>query len=48
LVIALDGVEKVDALVIQYLNRLSDFLFMLSRKIAQETGATETPWTARM
>jgi cob(I)alamin adenosyltransferase len=48
LVIALDGVEKVDALVIQYLNRLSDFLFMLSRKIAQETGAPETPWTARM
>lgn len=48
LVIALDGVEKVDALVIQYLNRLSDFLFMLSRKIAQETSATETPWTARM
>jgi cob(I)alamin adenosyltransferase len=48
LVIALDAVEKTDALVIQYLNRLSDFLFMLSRKIAQETGATETPWTARM
>src|SRR5690606_21320623 len=48
LVIALDAVEKVDVLVIQYLNRLSDFLFMLSRKMAQETGATETPWTARM
>jgi cob(I)alamin adenosyltransferase len=48
LVIALDAVEKVDVLVIQYLNRLSDFLFMLSRKMAQEAGATETPWTARM
>jgi cob(I)alamin adenosyltransferase len=48
LVIALDAQEKVDALVVQYLNRLSDFLFMLSRKMTAELGAEETPWKARM
>ncbi|MBX2965515.1 MAG: cob(I)yrinic acid a,c-diamide adenosyltransferase [Cyclobacteriaceae bacterium] len=48
LVIALDAAEQVDVLVIKYLNRLSDFLFMLSRKLTQELGATETPWTPRM
>jgi cob(I)alamin adenosyltransferase len=34
----------VDALIIQFLNRLSDLLFVLSRRIAFDTGATETPW----
>jgi cob(I)alamin adenosyltransferase len=48
LVIALDAQEKVDALVVQYLNRLSDYLFMLSRKMTAELGAEETPWKARM
>src|SRR5688572_28441556 len=48
LVIALDAQEKIDALVIQYLNRLSDYLFMLSRKMTAELGAEETPWKPRM
>lgn len=48
LVIALDAQEKVDALVIQYLNRLSDYLFMLSRKMSAELNAEETPWKPRM
>jgi cob(I)alamin adenosyltransferase len=48
LVIALDAHEKVDALIIQYLNRLSDFLFVLSRKMTAELGAEETPWKPRM
>lgn len=29
---------------IKYLNRLSDFLFVLSRKLALENGANETAW----
>jgi len=29
---------------IRYLNRLSDFLFVLSRKLASENGAEETAW----
>ncbi|MFZ2905490.1 MAG: cob(I)yrinic acid a,c-diamide adenosyltransferase [Cyclobacteriaceae bacterium] len=48
LVIDLDAQEKVDALIIQYLNRLSDYLFMLSRKMTAELGAEETPWKPRM
>ncbi|HEU5290800.1 MAG TPA: cob(I)yrinic acid a,c-diamide adenosyltransferase [Cyclobacteriaceae bacterium] len=48
LVIALDAQEKVDPLIIQYLNRLSDYLFVLSRKMAAELLAEETPWKPRM
>lgn len=48
LTIALDAIEAVDSLVIKYLNRLSDYLFMLSRKMNQELNAVETPWKPRM
>jgi cob(I)alamin adenosyltransferase len=48
LVIALDSQEKIDPLVIQYLNRLSDYLFVLSRKMTSELGSEETPWKPRM
>lgn len=48
LVIALDAQEKVDAIIIQYLNRLSDYLFMLSRKMSAELNAEEMPWKPRM
>ena len=48
LVIALDQQEKVNSLIIKYLNRLSDYLFVLCRKMTQELGAEETPWKPRM
>lgn len=48
LVIALHAAEPVNALIIKYLNRLSDYLFVLSRLMAQELKATETPWKPRM
>lgn len=48
LVIALDAQEKVDPLIVQYLNRLSDYLFVLSRKMSAELLAEETPWRPRM
>ncbi|RRA97754.1 cob(I)yrinic acid a,c-diamide adenosyltransferase [Larkinella rosea] len=48
LVIALNDVEPVDPLVIQYLNRLSDYLFVLSRKMTQELGAEEITWKPRV
>lgn len=48
LVIALHHHEKVDPLVIKYLNRLSDYLFVLCRMMTQELGVEETPWKARM
>lgn len=48
LTIALNTHEVVDPLVIQYLNRLSDYLFMLSRKMSAELNAEEMPWKPRM
>lgn len=48
LVIALDAAEKIDVIVVQYLNRLSDYLFMLSRKMSAELSAEEMPWKPRM
>ncbi|WP_128545752.1 cob(I)yrinic acid a,c-diamide adenosyltransferase [Larkinella soli] len=48
LVIALNDEEPVDPLVIQYLNRLSDYLFVLSRKMAQEVQAEEVVWKPRV
>ena len=38
----------VDEKVIQYLNRLSDYLFTLARFVAQKLGAEEIPWKARI
>ncbi len=34
----------LEPLLIQYLNRLSDYLFMLARKVAFDHMATELPW----
>ena len=38
----------VSDLVIKYLNRLSDYLFMLSRKLTHDLHAQEIPWKPRM
>jgi cob(I)alamin adenosyltransferase len=47
LVVALHLTEPVEPLLIQYLNRLSDYLFMLSRKLGKDLGAEEVIWVAR-
>ena len=47
IVIALNDQEPVDQLVVRYLNRLSDFLFILGRKMSQELGAEEVKWEPR-
>jgi len=36
--------NDIELLVIQYLNRLSDYLFVLSRFLAKSLGAKEIPW----
>ncbi|KAA3630157.1 MAG: cob(I)yrinic acid a,c-diamide adenosyltransferase [Bacteroidetes bacterium] len=46
-VVGLATEEEVDPLVIKYLNRLSDFLFVLSRKIGQDLGVDEVEWKSR-
>jgi len=38
----------VNELVIKYLNRLSDYLFVLSRKIAYDNGISDILWSARI
>jgi cob(I)alamin adenosyltransferase len=38
----------VAELVTAYINRLSDYLFVLSRKIAQDLNVNEQPWKPRM
>jgi len=48
LVIALHEQEAIDQLVIKYLNRLSDYLFVLCRMMAAELKVEETPWKPRM
>jgi cob(I)alamin adenosyltransferase len=40
--------EFVADLVVKYLNRLSDYLFVLSRKLSQDLKAEEIPWKPRM
>ena len=47
LTIALDEQEKIEPMVIKYLNRLSDYLFVLSRKMTHELGVEEMPWKPR-
>lgn len=46
-VVRLSEAEAVDARVTAYLNRLSDYLFVLSRAVAQAVGAQEIPWKPR-
>ncbi|MFT4659937.1 MAG: cob(I)alamin adenosyltransferase [Patiriisocius sp.] len=47
MVIRLSEIENIEAKYIIYLNRLSDFLFVLARKIALEVGANEVPWKTK-
>jgi cob(I)alamin adenosyltransferase len=47
-VIRLSREEEVNPLIIKYLNRLSDYLFVVSRKITQELGTEEVAWKPRV
>jgi cob(I)alamin adenosyltransferase len=43
-VLSLSENEDVPPIIVIYLNRLSDYLFILSRKLSHETEAEEIPW----
>ena len=47
LVVALAENETVELIIIQYLNRLSDYLFTLGRLLAKDLGVEEVKWEAR-
>ena len=47
-VVLLHEHEAVGEIVIRYLNRLSDYLFMLCRAMTQELDAEEVAWKARI
>ena len=47
LIIKLDHVHPVDPVIIKYINRLSDYLFVLSRKFGRDFNVVETHWKAK-
>jgi cob(I)alamin adenosyltransferase len=46
-VVSLARQEQVEAIVIRYLNRLSDFLFVLARKLSKDLAVDEVAWNPR-
>ncbi len=46
-VVRLSKVWEVDPIIIKYLNRLSDYLFVLGRKLSKDLGANEIEWQPR-
>jgi len=48
IVVDLNQSEFVAPQVIMYMNRLSDYLFMLGRKLSADLGITEQPWRPRV
>jgi cob(I)alamin adenosyltransferase len=48
LAVELASYEQVNEMVIQYLNRLSDYFFVLGRKMAQELEVEEVTWKPRV
>lgn len=45
--VALNELEPVNEEVLKYLNRLSDYLFVLARKLTFDLGANEVKWIPR-
>lgn len=48
LVTHLHETEPVEPLILTYLNRLSDYLFVMSRQISKDFNAEEIPWKPRL
>lgn len=47
LAVHLNEIEPIDTPVLTYLNRLSDYLFVLARKLSHDLGADEVKWIPR-
>lgn len=46
--VSLDEQQPIEEIIIKYLNRLSDYLFTLSRKLSSDLKAKEQPWKPRL
>lgn len=46
-ILTLAAEEPVDERILKYMNRLSDYLFMLSRKLVHDSGEEEMKWLPR-
>ena len=44
LTVALNEAEDIETNIIKYLNRLSDYLFVLARKLSKDLQAQEIKW----
>lgn len=43
-VVRLNQIQPVEGIIIRYLNRLSDYLFVLARKVGKDSGVEERRW----
>lgn len=43
-IIRMNRAHQVDAIILQYINRLSDYFFVLARKLAKDLNISETQW----
>lgn len=48
IIIKLNESHPVNPLIIKYINRLSDYLFVLARKLTMDLNAEETTWKPRI
>lgn len=48
LVVHLSEDQPVDNTIVIYMNRLSDYLFVLARKLSMDIGVEDVPWKPRM
>jgi cob(I)alamin adenosyltransferase len=47
LCVALNDSQPLNPIILTYLNRLSDYFFVLSRQLTQDFGAEEIPWNPK-
>ncbi len=45
--VALSSEDQIDMLLVRWLNRLSDLLFVLARRANHDAGVDDVPWTPR-